>query len=145
MKQFYEGLKLEPYPGLYVTNYQDSKDLLDLVSGVFSPLSTMLVESILNGKPCLVLFPDVIKDKVKHNQTNLLKELVYFKEFIDRELILTSDNSDDLIDKTIQLIKFSKDLNIKKRLIKHSKNFVNFPKPNYQINILKLCNTMLKT
>ena len=29
MKDFYTNLKSKPYPGLFVTDYQDSKDLLD--------------------------------------------------------------------------------------------------------------------
>ena len=110
MRDFYTNLKSKPYPGLFVTDYQDSKDLLDLVSGVLSPLSTMLIEAILNGKPCITIFPDKNKDLKKHNFTNILKELVYFKEFISNDLILTCDDSDTLINKTNELIKLSKNI-----------------------------------
>ena len=112
MKDFYTNLKSKPYPGPFVTDYQDSKDLLDLVSGVLSPLSTMLIEAILNGKPCITIFPDKNKDLKKHNFTNILKELVYFKEFISNDLILTCDDSDTLINKTNELIKLSKNIKV---------------------------------
>ena len=104
----------------------------------------MLIEAILNGKPCITIFPDKNKDLKKHNFTNILKELVYFKEFISNDLILTCDDSDTLINKTNELIKLSKNTKFSLKLIQHSKYFVQFPKPNYKINILNICDTMLK-
>ena len=85
----------------------------------------MLIEAILNGKPCITIFPDKNKDLKKHNFTNILKELVYFKEFISNDLILTCDDSDTLINKINELIKLSKNTKFLK-LIQHSKYLFNF-------------------
>ena len=64
--------------------------------------------------------------------------------FIDTKLILTTNSSDELIKKTKKLIEFSNNNNVKKKLMQHSRKFVNFQDPDYKINILKLCNTMLE-
>ena len=59
-----------------MADYRVSNKLLTMVDAVISPLSTMLVEAILKGKPVLVFFPE--RDHEVHFST----DETHFKEFL---------------------------------------------------------------
>ena len=58
MSDYYRKDIEKPSNNMFLTDYRNTRDLLSLVDCVISPLSTMLVESIINGKPILMFFPE---------------------------------------------------------------------------------------
>ena len=53
MREYYKSLLDNPKGNMYLADYSITNKLLTLVDAVISPFSTMLIESMLKGKPVL--------------------------------------------------------------------------------------------
>ena len=63
-----------------LVDYSVSHNLLNLADAVISPLSTILIEAILNGKPILLFFPEGTNDNYKPANMNHFEELIQLDE-----------------------------------------------------------------
>ena len=83
MHKYYKNEIKNPTGLPTLIDYEISNMLLNLVDAVISPLSTILVESLVNGKPILLFFPDEKHDSF----TPKPKDLVHFAELLKLDKI----------------------------------------------------------
>jgi len=65
--------------GFYITPYDETHNLLSAVDAVISPLSTMLIEAGLHGKPVMCFIPEEEDDK---SAWRVLRNVIHFKELL---------------------------------------------------------------
>ena len=59
-----------------MADYEISNKLLTVTDAVISPLSTILIESLLKGKPALAFFPEI------HHEVHFGIDEVHFSDFL---------------------------------------------------------------
>tara|TARA_Y100000589_G_C27187245_1_gene643204 strand:+ start:907 stop:2307 length:1401 start_codon:yes stop_codon:yes gene_type:complete len=107
--------------GYYSSKYSDTKDLLYAVDAVISPLSTILIEALIIGKPPLCFMP--IEEKgAAHFQ--MAKKSVHFNELLSMREILVVWGGGNLINGISDLINRINDKNFHRDLKKSSRFFV---------------------
>jgi CDP-glycerol glycerophosphotransferase (TagB/SpsB family) len=83
-----------------LANYADTHDLLSCVDALVSPLSTIILEGALHGKPVLCL----LAEQKGQSSFNLQKGLVHFKDMYDCPSILMAHDEAELLPKIGELI-----------------------------------------
>lgn len=118
MIKYYKKEIRNPSGKMFLADYRVSRDLLTLVDAVISPLSTMLVESILNGKPILMFFPNEV-----HGNGWEIDE-IHFAEFINMKIVNKCFSEDQFLKSCKNLYDQIGDSKIAKELKKASEFFV---------------------
>ena len=119
------------YIGMYLADYSITNKLLTLVDAVISPFSTMLIESMLKGKPVLAF----LKFDQKKSLSN---EFIHFAEFVELEETNTCYQKKDFIPECAELLKQINDKTFSKKLKKRSNFFVSQPQDSYSKQLSKL-------
>lgn len=81
MEEFYKSTIKKPTGKFFMIEYEVTRDLLLLASGVVSARSTLLLEAMVNGVPILILYPHEIKSK------DFSVDYVHFKRLTENKLI----------------------------------------------------------
>lgn len=81
-------------PGITMPDYRDTHDLLSTVDALVSPLSTIIIEGALHGKPVLCFLPEE-DDKTSHFAFAL--PLTHFDEFFAEPSFLIARGEDSLV------------------------------------------------
>ena len=102
-------------------------NILSNVDGIISPLSTVLLEAAIHGKPSICLLP--YEDKSNHFMHDV--ELTHFHDFFRSDLFIKVSKVKDLPSQLNNLIKLTNNNNIKNQLIDFSRYFVDFYKVKY--------------
>lgn len=138
MEDYYSRTADAHCAGFDLADYQVTKRLLSLVSGVISPLSTILLESIIFGKPVLVFFS-------KTEQSNLAKtiygigiRLAHFKDFWGEPGIEVCNDDAQLPAACNRLLVNSQNESIKTGLQAHAEKFVVMNGPTYGERLVTL-------
>ena len=124
MEDYYRQVIKEPR-GVFLTDYKNSRDLMALADAVISPLSTMLLESILNGKPILMFFPE------REAGSGYSTEIVHFSEFLELDVINKCFNESQFLNSCQRLYKQINDKNISSKLKEASSYFLTPSKISY--------------
>lgn len=90
----------------FLASYSDARDLLSSVDCVISPLSTILIESLILGKPPMCFMP-VDETGAEHFQA--AKSQVHFRDILNHEHVQVCWSIDELIASIPKLIARSKD------------------------------------
>jgi hypothetical protein len=85
---------------VYLADYADTHDLLSCVDALVSPLSTIILEGALHGKPVLCL----LAERKGQSSFDLQKGLVHFKDMYDCPSILMAHSEGELLPKIGELI-----------------------------------------
>ena len=134
MNSYLKSLKEKGYH-LTFPDYSDTHVVLSHADYVISPLSTILIEAGIHGKPIMCFLP--LEDiKAKHFQT--VHNLPHFREFQENKEVIVAKNRKELIEKVYFLIKNSKDLEFKKRIQKACEYYVSAYSESYKKRLLKL-------
>ena len=139
MHEYYQN-EIKNVTGLpSLVDYEITNMLLTLVDAVISPLSTILVEALVNGKPILLFFPD------KQNNDNEVKpkDLIHFAELIKLKNINVCYEQKYFRQSCLDLYKQIDDLKLSKVLIKDSEFFVTRSKYSYSKQLFKLVKNYL--
>ena len=80
MREYYKNVIKNPSGKMHLADYSISNKLLTLVDAVISPLSTMLIESLLKGKPCLAFFPETGQNEPTRVENLHFAEFIALKE-----------------------------------------------------------------
>lgn len=115
-----------------LVDYEFSHKLLNLADAVISPLSTILIEAILNGKPILLFFPEGTDDNYKPANMNHFEELIQLNE------VNVCYKEEDFLQSCLDLNSQIGDKRLSKKLIKESQYFINPSKKSYGDNLHKL-------
>ena len=114
-------------------------DILANIDGVISPLSTVLLEAAIHGKPSICLLP--YEDKSNHFLHDV--QLTHFQEIFRSELFIKTSIIDNLSKDLFQLIKLANNKSIEKKLKSFSKYFVNFFDDPYKYRILQFVKKLI--
>ncbi len=123
-----------------MTNYRDTRDLLFAVDAVISPLSTIIIETMLLGKPPLCFLP--VDEDAQHFQ--MVHESPHFVEFLNDECVLVARGNKEFIPSITKLIKRIQDKSFSQRIKKASEFYISkFDKP-FDERLLSLVPKIIK-
>jgi len=123
----------------YEADYLDTRDILESVDGVISPLSTMLLESMIIGKAPLCFMP-IDEEEADHFQ--LYKEDIHVKEMLGVKEILVVWGRTNLINGIKTLIENISKKEFNKKLKKSSEFFVKNYKLTFKERIVDYIETL---
>ena len=135
MKSYLENLISKGYTPLF-PNYEDTNVVLSSVDCVISPLSTILLEALIVGKPIMCFMP---LDEAKYNKRiKIVSELPFFKDFFSAEEVVLAKSLNEVIEKVPQLIYKSQSISEIRNLKKLKKRIIKNFSESYQNRIIKL-------
>lgn len=103
----------------FLSNYSDTHNTLSNVDFVISPLSTIIIEAAMHGKPSLCFLPN--EDHAKH--MNIEIHLIHFQDIFKSKLIYKAYSDTELIN-NINLMIRNFDKSQEKKLVEFSNFFV---------------------
>lgn len=89
------------FGGKYLSDYRDTHDILSCVDAVISPLSTIILEAALHGKPVMCFLP--FEDASEHFLRDFA--LTHFHQLFDIPEVLISNGNLELINTTLVLLR----------------------------------------
>ena len=136
MEKYYKSIIKKPTGKMFLADYSISNKLLTLVDAVISPLSTMLIESLLKGKPALAFFP------VRGEAEFLRPDYIHFAEFIEIKEAFSCFQEKDFIPLCKNLINQIGDDSVSKVLKRRAEFFVAKKNESYGYQLNNLCQKM---
>ena len=124
--------------GISTPPYEDTYNILNAVDCVVSPLSTILLESVMLGKPILAYLPD--EDMKNNNMLQTVARLHQFDEFFEKITCITTNNPEDFVNDCGRLLSQAGDLEFCDSLKKETEFFV--VKKDYIAELSRLINTL---
>ena len=88
---------------MLLTDYEVTNKLMALVDVIASPLSTLLMESLLNLKPAVMLLPEGDAGRALH------MDQIHFQAFAENEGVICCKRSEDLIDACAEALRLCDD------------------------------------
>ena len=137
MADFYRTVIKKPTGKMFLADYSISNKLMTLVDGVISPLSTMLVESLIKGKPVLAFFPKSLPDQP------LRLQFIHYKEFIELEETNSCFDEKDFISSCKKLFDQIGNKEIANKLRKKSEFFVSNRRESYGYQLEQLSKKLM--
>ena len=124
-----------------LAHYEDTHTTLSAVDAVISPLSTILLEAALHGKPVAVYLPD---EGMKRNRRLATRaKVVHFLEFFERMDCIKCESPDQLIEDCRRLLQKSDEPGIGDRLIEQCGYFIEPSDRPYAERINNLIHSLL--
>ena len=137
MKQYLEGIKKKGYH-LTFPDYSDTHLVLSYCDCVISPLSTILIEAAMHGKPVMCFIP--LEDiEAKHFQT--VHSLPHFREFQKEKHVIIAKSREELKFRVKFLFEHMEDKSFAKKMKIMSKKYVSSFKTSYADRFLDLIET----
>lgn len=128
MKDFIVRISEDRHSGFHITDYRRTHDILSSIDALISPLSTMLIESAVHGKPALCYHP--IAEETG-NPGIWTAQLRHFEELFDMELLLVARSSKTFVPAVAALLEQAADTHHGESLKDMVKFFVSQPKERY--------------
>jgi hypothetical protein len=141
MEDYYFRITEKRVAGFELADYNVTKKLLHLVDGVISPLSTLLLESILFGKPVLMFSPNAAKSEGSRTVDSGIK-LAHFRDFWGIKGIEMCHKESELPYYCKQLLLNSQDKAIRLGLKEHATQFVTMDGPSYGERLARLADEL---
>ena len=85
---------------IYLADYADTHDVLSSIDALVSPLSTIILEGALHGKPVLCFLPD----EKEGSSLRLQARLVHFDAMYNDPVFLKAHGDASLVDKVAELL-----------------------------------------
>tara|TARA_Y100001978_G_scaffold147844_1_gene132924 strand:- start:262 stop:1629 length:1368 start_codon:yes stop_codon:yes gene_type:complete len=134
MKSYMENIRIKGYH-LTFPDYSDTHLALSYCDCIISPLSTILVEAAMHGKPVMCFLP--LEDiQAKHFQA--VHSLPHFRDFQNESEVILAKNREELKLKVKLLLEKVEDKSFSKRMKEISKKYVSNFKNSYSERLLKL-------
>lgn len=108
LEQISHGNKSMSFPP-----YTHTHDVLSSVDAVISPLSTIILEAAMHGKPVMCFLPDE-DDKDSHYSVAL--PMVHFEDMFNIPEIIIARGDKELVPKSINLLKQTEDCKVAEKL-----------------------------
>ncbi len=105
-----------------LANYEDTHTALNAVNAVISPLSTILLEAALHGKPVGAYLPD--EDMKSNKFLFAAANMAHFREFFERVDCVKCESADRLVEDCRRLLEKTDEPGIDKKLKKQCEYFV---------------------
>jgi hypothetical protein len=141
MRDYLERVKAG-ITGITTPDYHDTHDLLSSVDALVSPLSTILIEGALHGKPVLCFLPD---EEDKRSHYTLALPLTHFDDFFTNPYFLTARGDAAFIPAVRSLLNKVGDDNYSQVLIEACSHFVSTFDRSYGERLVEFVeNTVVK-
>lgn len=121
MAEYYRG-RFRGENFVYMADYEATHVTLSAVDAVISPLSTILLEAALHGKPILAYTPD--EGTTQSMVLASMVKMVHFREFFEGVDCLQCNHADDLVKDCRRLLDLAADRGIGDRLKSQCEYFV---------------------
>jgi hypothetical protein len=144
LEDYYRRCIADRVSGIEMADYRVTRKLLHLVEAVISPLSTILLETTLLGKPILMYFPrrDLASSSGRH--TAIVSRLVHFEEFWGVEGVNVCDEPEAFAAAVTRMMGQVGDPRIRKILLDHAARHVVLDGPAYADRLLSLVNELTR-
>lgn len=126
-------------PGITTPDYRDTHDLLSSVDALVSPLSTIIIEGALHGKPVLCFLPEE-DDKTSHYSFAL--PLTHFDDFFEEPAFLVARGVGSLVPAVRSLLDRVGDVNVEQALRLACAHFVSSFDRSYDERFLEFIDTV---
>jgi hypothetical protein len=119
MRSYLEAVR-EKRDRVFLADYADTHDLLANIDVLVSPLSTIILEAMLHGKPALCFLPTTQEG----SSLDVQAKLVHFEDMYNDPNVLMAEGEGQLIGSIAALLQMTKDANITERLARSCRRFV---------------------
>ena len=141
MRPLIQDLAAGRHEGFFPTPYQETHDLLSAVDVVISPLSTILIEAGLHGKPVMCMIPS---EEDAGSPWAVLRDLVHFRELTDHPDVITVRSIEQFFPLLKTLLERSESEEFGTIIKEAMHEFVKFQEKTYAENITDLTQTLLR-
>lgn len=125
MKEFYLSVTVKDEGAFHMANYEITRKLLHLVDGTISTLSTILLESLLLGKPSIAFMPSADMASKYGPSAAICLRLAHFQGLWSSPGLISCGEDEDLSKATAQLLELSNDSAKRDEIAGHAKtNFL---------------------
>lgn len=138
MADYYRHEVAQASRGFFMADYGIVHELLHISEGVISPLSTILLEAAILGKPSIMFFPDTAAREAGGRVTGLGLKMVHFADFWGAEGIQVCESADRFFDACTLMLEQARDPRIARGLRAHASKFVVLDGPPYADRVLDL-------
>ena len=145
MEAYYRRSAMVQQQGFDMADYTVTANLLRLVSGVISPLSTMLLEAIMHGKPVLMFFPDAERQGLANDTIALGMKLPHFAEFWGPKGVEICTSPGELATAVDRLLVHHADDATRSELIRHASRYVVMDGPSYAERLAVLADELISS
>jgi len=121
-----------------MVDYRTTRKLLELVEAVISPLSTMLLEATLLGKPVLMYFPRKDLALASQRHTAIVSRLIHFEEFWGVEGINICEEPEAFAKSASRMMAQAHDPRVRAGLLAHAHRHVVMDGPSYPARLAEL-------
>jgi hypothetical protein len=140
MRRFLEDIASCKNKGFHITPYSETHDLLSAVDAVISPLSTILIEAGLHGKPLMCFIPE---EEDKDSEWRLLRNLAHFRDLLQHSKVIVTRSHSEFIP-AVQILISRAENKAEAEAIKESMHFfVEFPWEHYSVAIKHLADSLV--
>jgi hypothetical protein len=119
MRDYLERVK-QGYDGIYAADYRNTHDVLSNIDVIVSPLSTIILEAALQGKPSLCFFPDDDPTGTYRQ----VRRLIHFEEMFEMPEFPVAYGTAQLVQGVSRLLALVGDQAFSRRLQQRSARFV---------------------
>ncbi len=128
MRSMLENTAQGKAAGFHITPYDHTHSLLSAMDALISPLSTILVEAAMHGKPVMCFIP---WEDDQHSVWRTLRDLVYFREFYECPALVLARSYSEFLSKVDDLLSRIGDEHLAAELQTAMRHFVEFPEKHY--------------
>jgi CDP-glycerol glycerophosphotransferase (TagB/SpsB family) len=100
MRGYLEALRAGRRGEKFLADYADTHDVLSSIDALVSPLSTIILEAALHGKPVLCFMPE----QKQGSSFNLQKRMVHFEDLYATPEVLVAHGEKSLVPKLAELL-----------------------------------------
>lgn len=137
MQRIKVGDKRMSYP-----DYRDTHDVLSSIDALISPLSTIILEGALHGKPVMCYMTD---DEEGAQHFRLVAPMVFFNDLLSCPEVVVGRGCEELIPKLVQLIARIEEKGVSDRLKKAMEYFIEPFEESYGQRLVKFVEQVYKT
>ena len=142
LEDYYRRVTHQQSAAIEMADYRVTRKLLHLVDAVISPLSTILLETIILGKPVLMYFPTKDLEGAAGLHTKISMRLIHFREFWGVEGINICTDEDKFAATATHMMKQVGDPEVTKTLLEHAGKYVEMDGPTYGERLVKLADKL---
>jgi hypothetical protein len=139
MADYYRRHRREPAI-IHLADYEDTHVTLSAVDAVISPLSTILLEAALHGKPILAYLPD--EDVQRNIAMFSMAKSVHFRDFFERVDCMQCPRREDLVDTCRALLELAERPETADRLRRQCEFFVSPSERSYAAQLDELIRSL---
>lgn len=126
-----------------LADYKNTHITLSAVDAVISPLSTILLEAALHGKPIAAYLPD--EDMRQNKWLFSTSNMVHFRDFFARVDCLKCQSSEQLVQDCAALLAKTREPHVAEKLREQCSYFVSTPSKPYATRLAEFLQQLLAT